>query len=95
MTVIEGIMYQSRNCLENFQSYSRLLYSFLKKTKPVESLYNDVVKYIKSVLTANKKLKVARYRVNHLRYRLHQMEQLIDNNNPSGSSNGKSLNLLR
>ena len=86
---------QTLAMLDNMGSFFRMTYSFLKKKKPIESMYQNMVTEIKSILTANKKLKIARFRVTHLRYRLYQMETLMQNNNVQSTSFGKNFNQLR
>lgn len=83
------------NLLDNFNSFFRMSYSFMKKKKPFQSMYQSMVNDIKAILTANKKVKIARYRVTHLRYRLYQMETLMHNNNPHNTSFGTNFNQLR
>lgn len=84
-----------KDIIENFQAWFRLTSSYIKKTKPAESFYVSCVNFIKNILTASKKLKIAKYRVNHLRYRLNQMEQLIEANNPNSYEHGRMINLIR
>jgi hypothetical protein len=87
-----AILFQNIN---KAKQYLRLSESFLRRHNPIQALCDAVVNGIKDALTANKKLKIAKYRVNHLRYRLHQMEQLIDGGNPYNNKDGKNINFLR
>jgi len=80
------------NQLKQFLQFSE---SYLRRHNPLLDAYNQIEMTIKNILTINKKLKIAKYRVNHLNYRLHQMEQLIENGNPYNKNSGKTLNLLR
>lgn len=81
--------------VDSVQAYLRISNSFLRKNKPAHSIYFATIEYVKSLLNQNKKLQVAKYRVSHLKYRLYQMEKLIDENNPSNLDKGKSFNQLR
>ena len=47
------------------------------------------------LVSQNKKLKIATYRVNHLKYRLYQMEQLIEQGNPYNIAGGKKLDKMQ
>ena len=47
------------------------------------------------LVSSNKKLKIAKYRVNHLKYRLYQMEQVIDQGNPYNIAGGQKLDRLQ
>ncbi|MEI7474184.1 MAG: hypothetical protein WCK67_05335 [bacterium] len=81
--------------IENVQAYFRISLSYWRKNKPIQAMYYSTIDYFKNLFSANKKLQVAKYRVNHLKYRLYQMEKLIDDNNPSQINKGKSFNQLR
>ena len=50
---------------------------------------------IKDYLTMNKKLKMAKYRLNYQMYKLNQMEQLIAENNDHVFLRGNKINLQR
>ncbi|MEI3254316.1 MAG: hypothetical protein V8R83_03255 [Candidatus Gastranaerophilaceae bacterium] len=50
---------------------------------------------VKDYLTMNRKLKMAKYRVNYQMYKLNQMEQLIAENNEHVFLRGNKLNLQR
>lgn len=95
MSVAAMVTNESKFIIENIQSFCRLTYSFFRRNNPLLETYMNINMSIKNILTANKKLKVARYRVNHLRYRLYQMEQLIQDNNPNNKFKGGSINQLR
>ena len=86
---------KSISMLDNMGSFFRMSYAFMKKTRPFMCMYENMVTEIKAILTANKKLKIARYRVTHLRYRLYQMETLMKNNNPNNTLFGTNMNQLR
>ena len=88
VTIINFGLYKAKRFLKFSQSY-------IVRHNPIMGAYNSIVEGLKGMLTANKKLKIAKYRVNHLRYRLNQMEQLIDQGNPYNRSNGKTINILR
>ncbi len=56
---------------------------------------NTILTNWTELVSQNKKLKIAKYRVNHLKYRLYQMEQVIDQGNPYNIAEGKKLDRLQ
>ena len=76
----------------NFLQFSR---SFLVKRNPIKSVLSDLIASLKEFLTLNKKLKMARYRVNYQKYKLSQMEQLIAQNNEHVFLRGRTINETR
>ena len=56
---------------------------------------NYLVDILKDFLTMNKKLKIAKYKVNYQMYKLNQMEQLIAENNEHVFLKGQKLNQTR
>ena len=89
---VAAIINENLNRAKQFLRFSE---SYINRHNPILGTYNAIVEGLKNALTANKKLKIAKYRVNHLRYRLYQMEQLIDQGNPYNGTNGKTINFLR
>lgn len=79
----------------NFQSFLKMSHSYLKKMNPIQAIYLGLLGYVTNLLTANKRLKAVQNRVNHLNYRVNQMEQLIYENNQFNHSKGRTLNQLR
>lgn len=69
--------------------------TYFGRNNPLVIIRANIEKQLKNMLTANKKLKIAKYRVDHLRYRLYQMEELISTNNPYNYQGGSKLNCLR
>jgi len=57
--------------------------------------FNGCVVTINNILTANRRLQIAKYRVSKLRYRVHQMEKIIQDSNPYNGKEGKKINHLR
>ena len=95
MSAGELIINKSSRFIENILSACRLCINLIKKKKPLTSIWAAIVNEVKNILTANKKLKIARYRVSHLRYRFYQMETLIKENNPNNTTFGSKMNHLR
>lgn len=83
------------NQINSFKRFVGFSVAYVKRKNPLISIKNNFVENIKNFLTTNKKLKIAKYRVNHLNYRLYQMETLINDNNPTQNNIGNSINLIR
>lgn len=69
--------------------------AYFRRHHPIRDTYETLLASVKDFLSTNKKLKIAKYRVNHLRYRMHQMETLMEENNPTARLSGSSLNVMR
>ncbi|MCQ2958496.1 MAG: hypothetical protein MJ180_06335 [Candidatus Gastranaerophilales bacterium] len=78
--------------LQNFYKYSS---AYLYKNNPFHMFINTILVNWTELVSQNKKLKIAKYRVNHLKYRLYQMEQIIDQGNPYNVAEGQKLDTLR
>ncbi len=76
----------------NFFGY---LISYFRRHNPVQEFLAQINAMIKDYLTMNKKLKMAKYRVNYQMYKLNQMEQLIAENNEHVFLRGNRLNIQR
>lgn len=76
----------------SFFNYAR---TYLMRHNPLKSLADDFVKGLKDFLTINKKLKMAKYRVNYQKYKLAQFEKLIAQNNEHFFIRGRTLNETR
>ena len=77
--------------LQNFYRYT---VAYLSKNNPFIMFLNTVIVNWTELVSQNKKLKVAKYRVNHLKYRLYQMEQVIDQGNPYNIAEGQKLDRI-
>ena len=69
--------------------------AYLYKNNPFQMFLNTIITNWMELVSQNKKLKIATYRVNHLKYRLYQMEQLIEQGNPYNIAEGKKLDKLQ
>ena len=83
-----------KDSFENAVAYFKLIGLYFKKHNPIQETKAAIMQSVKDVMTANKRMKVGRYRVNHYKYRLYQMEKLINDNNPYNYK-GSSFNQLR
>lgn len=75
--------------------FCRFSQGYLVRNNPAQLFLNTIIEGIRDLCTMSKKKKIARYRVNHLQYRLYQMEQIIENGNPYNIAKGKNLDQLR
>ncbi len=69
--------------------------AYMRRHNPVMTLAHSALAMLKDFLTMNKKLKMAKYRVNYQMYKLNQMEQLIAENNEHVFLKGRKLNQTR
>ncbi|MEW5819925.1 MAG: hypothetical protein AB1782_07015 [Cyanobacteriota bacterium] len=87
---------QSFSKIENMKAWFNIASMCLKRNNPLLNMFRQIQYVIYVMLTVNQKLKIVKQRVNHMKYRLHQMEQLIDANSTSQKfTKGSSLNQLR
>ena len=78
--------------ITSFLQFSR---SFIIRNNPIKQFLNQIQASFKDFLTMNKKIKMARYRVNYQKYKLAQMEQLIAQNNEHVFLRGRTINETR
>lgn len=76
----------------NFLGFAR---GFLRRKNPLREIYTSFVETLKDFLTMNKKLKMARYRLNYHQHQLMKMETLIAENNEHTFLKGKNINEVR
>ena len=76
----------------NFFGY---LASYLRRHNLFQEFINSIVTMLKDYLSMNRKLKMAKYRVNYQMYKLDQMERLIAENNEHVFLRGNKLNIQR
>lgn len=81
--------------LQKIVNFFGYLMSYFRRHNPLQIFANQIVTMIKDYLTMNRKLKMAKYRVNYQLYKLNQMEQLIAENNEHVFLRGNKLNLQR
>ncbi len=81
--------------LQDIKSFISISYSYFKKRNPVMASIANITKSIYVFLTSGKRLKILKYQVHLMHYRMHQMEKLIHENNPNNSSGGSALNKYR
>lgn len=91
MSVAAGVNEYKRNIRIAFS----MCRAYFRRHNLMKELMANVLAVVKDFLSTNKKMKIARYRVNHLKYRMYQMETLMETNNPTAKLYGKSLNVMR
>jgi len=87
----EALMSNAQKIM-HFLHYSK---TYLIRRNPLKAIMKDLAAGIKEFLTINKKMKMARYRLNYQKYKLSQMEQLIAQNNEHVFLRGRTLNETR
>ncbi len=81
--------------LRNFRQFIKLSMAYLYKNNPLLIFVNTISTNVSDVLSSQKKQKIAKYRLNHVKYRLYQMEQIIESGNPYNLVEGKKLDRLQ
>ena len=81
--------------LRNFIQFFKLSMAYLYKNAPWKLFMNTISTNASELLSSKKKQKIAKYRLNHVKYRLYQMEQIIENGNPYNLVEGKKLDRLQ
>ena len=66
-------------------------FTYMYKNNPFMLFINTFVVNITELLSQKKKLKIATYRVNHLKYRVYQMEQIMEQGNPYNLASGQKI----
>lgn len=80
---------------EDWASFFRIMHSYIRRKNPLLSMITNTLTAIQNFLNSRKQLKVLKYRVQLMNYRIYQMEQLIQQNNPQNYKGGINLNQLR
>jgi hypothetical protein len=101
--IIEGLVARGVDLLQqtletNFRRFRNFLgfaRGFIIRKNPIKAIGMEFVEALKDFLTMNKKLKMARYRLNYHRHQLNRMESLIAENNEHAFLRGKSINEVR
>lgn len=73
------------------QQFYKLSFAYLCKNNPFMLFLNTIIVNWTELVSQNKKLKIAKYRVNHLKYRVYQMEQIMEQGNPYNLASGQKL----
>ena len=81
--------------LQKIVNFFGYLMAYFRRHNVLQIFVNQIVAMVKDYLTMNRKLKMAKYRVNYQLYRLNQMEQLIAENNEHVFLRGNKINLQR
>ncbi|HSA07624.1 MAG TPA: hypothetical protein P5556_10660 [Candidatus Gastranaerophilales bacterium] len=92
MSAITSIV---NNQIENVISFFNISYSYFKKRNPFINSISTLLKSIYVFLSLGKRLKMMKYQVKLTYYRMHQMEKLIQENNPYNTPGGRNLNKYR
>ena len=78
--------------LKNFIQFSK---SYIIRNNPIKAFSANITAQLKDFLTIDKKMKMAKYRVNYQKYKLDQMQKLIAQNNEHVFLKGRTLNETR
>lgn len=78
--------------LKNFLGFAQ---NYIRKNNPILAIFGGIEATVRDFLTFNKKMKMAKYRVNYQQYKFNQFQQLIAQNNEYTLIKGNSLNEIR
>ena len=78
--------------IKNFLGFAQ---NYIRKNNPIVSLFSGIEATVRDFLTFNKKMKMAKYRVNYQQYKFNQFQQLIAQNNEYALIKGNTLNEIR
>jgi len=95
MSFVNTFVEKSRFKIKNIIFTTNYAINYFKKNNPFLIVFRDITENIKSLFSANKKLKIAKSRVNQLRNRVNQLENIINSNNPYNYGSGAKINKLR
>ncbi len=76
----------------NFFGFAR---RFIRRKNPIKIMANEFVQTIKDILTINKKIKMAHYRLSYHKHQLNKMETLIAKSNEHAFLKGRNINEIR
>jgi hypothetical protein len=91
----EMMIEQVRNVPFQVSNFIQRARAYFLRVNPLENTITLFLNNLKNMVSVNKKLKIAKYRVAHLNYRLTQMERLMIENNPNNFKGGKSVDTFR
>ena len=95
MTVSYNSNQQKSSPLENARAFVNIATRSIGRHSPLHSFINKIQYGIYIILTFQQKLQQLKNRVNHLNYRLYEMEQTINKNNPNNFKKGSVMNQIR
>ncbi len=95
MSISQFIVDSAKINLYNILSFLTMTIKYFKKTKPLESMIYNAIMNIQYFINLKQESKMAKYRMNHMMYRLNQMEEVIENNNPHNFLGGFNINRLQ
>lgn len=81
--------------MSNLLFFIKTSYKLFMQNNMFSQAFNGLVVTFNNILTANRRLQIAKYRVSKVRYRVYQMEQIIQTNNPYNGAQGKKINHIR
>ncbi|MCR5261707.1 MAG: hypothetical protein K6C94_07705 [Candidatus Gastranaerophilales bacterium] len=81
--------------LQKLKNFLQFAQSYLARNNPIKNFTEIIMSQIRDFLTFDKKMKMAKYRVNYQKYKLDQMQKLIAQNNEHVFLKGRTLNETR
>lgn len=91
----EALLHQVTSISTQIKTFMTRARAYFTRVNPVENTTTLILNNFKNMVSVNKKLKIAKYRVAHLNYRLTQMERMMLENNPNNFKGGRNVDTLR
>ncbi len=95
MSIAHVVIDAAKMNVYNTLSFITMTIRYFKKTRPFESMIYNMIMSIQQFINMRQESKMAKYRMNHLMYRLNQMEEVIEGNNPHNFLGGFNINRLQ
>lgn len=81
--------------LQRLNNFCQFAKAYVVRNNPIKIMIGSITAQLKDFLTFDKKIKMAKYRVNYQKYKLDQMQKLIAQNNEHVFLKGRTLNETR
>ncbi len=91
----EMMIEQVRSIPQQLSTFVSRAKAYFTRVNVMENTVTLILNNLKNMVSVNKKLKIAKYRVAHLNYRLTQMERLMLENNPNNFKGGRNVDTFR
>ena len=91
----EAMIEQVRTIPIQISTFVSRARAYFTRINPIENTITLFLNNLKNMVSINKKLKIAKYRVSHLNYRLTQMERMMIENNPNNFKGGRNVDTFR
>lgn len=91
----EALVAQIQSMPEQISNFIIQARTYLQRNNVADNTVQLIMNNFKNFMSIGKKLKIAKYRVAHLNYRLAQMERMMIEHNPNNFTGGKQVDTFR